>query len=154
MLQEVHPFVECGLQLPDPLPEPAEFQEHVPKHIGHLFAGVILPQTIRGVIPVLRPAFIVVEHEVQDGDDHHRLEVEVPSEPLSVILALVLPDILLLGQAALLVDRVAGVEHRTLTKVLLISLLYLNDQGPPVRTLAGDVEYGLAVLFRKTEMLR
>ena len=74
------------------------------------------------MISVLRPAWIVVEHEVQDCHYSDRLEVEVPSELCIIILALMLLDEFFLCKTSLLADRINCIVDIALAKMLLIAL--------------------------------
>jgi len=62
-------------------------------------------------------------------------------------------DVFLTSLAPLLIDRITGVEDRTLAEMLLIASLHLDYQPAAVLAFARDVENTLAVFLGQTEML-
>ena len=106
------------------------------------------------MVPLERPARVVVKLEVQQGHHGHGLEVKVPLEILTVIFAAMVTDIFLTSFTPLLVDRITRVEYGPLAKMLLIASLHLDYQPAAIFALARDVEDALAVLLGQTEMFR
>ena len=95
----------------------------------------------------------MLELEVQQSHNNHRLQIVVPSEFL-LSSSLNPPGFIQVPRlSTLCVDRIGCVVQGPFPEILLISLLHLDDEGPSIGAFTGNVKDHLSVFLGQAQVL-